>query len=277
MRYAILSDVHSNLEALRAVLDAISGEDAGRIVCLGDIVGYNADPGPCVSLLREAGAHCVAGNHDRAVTGQITTDGFNPLAARAVAWTRGQLGAEAMDFLRGLPLKASFGSDLVAVHGALHPDVGCELVRLDSDERRRLSFEALVEHPSGSRICAFGHTHRPGIHEYRHGTTLTHAGDEVIMREGAHYLVNPGTVGQPRTGDDRATYMVLDTERATISIRRVVYDMRPALSKTRKAGLAARLSRVPEPYRSVLRRIWRSVPGRGSQSWQRRLWPKPEA
>lgn len=261
MRYAILSDVHSNLEALQAVLGAVARERADRLVCLGDVVGYNADPQACIALLRGAGAHCVAGNHDRAVTGQITTEGFNPLAARAVAWTRGRLDGESLDFLHGLPLKAHFAGDLVAVHGALHPDVGCELVRLDNDERRRLSLEALAAHPSGSRICAFGHTHRPGVYEYRDGMIVAHAGDEVALREGSYYLVNPGTVGQPRTADRRATYTVLDTGRATISIRRVGYDIRPALAKTRRAGLAARLAGVPEPYRSVLRRIWRSVRG----------------
>ena len=91
---AIISDIHANLEALEAVLREIRAERIGTIVCLGDIVGYNADPAACIGLLRDAGAICVAGNHDRAVTGQITTEGFNPLAARAVDWTRSRLTAD---------------------------------------------------------------------------------------------------------------------------------------------------------------------------------------
>ncbi len=171
---AIISDIHANLEALEAVLGEISRERIGAIVCLGDIVGYNADPAACIRLLRDAGATCIAGNHDRAVTGQITTEGFNPLAARAVEWTRSKLSPEELEWLAALPLKATIQHRLVAVHGALHPDVGCEIVRLDTDEKRQLSFEALAAYPSGVRICAFGHTHRPGIYEMRDGTMTTH-------------------------------------------------------------------------------------------------------
>src|SRR5262245_47665355 len=154
MKLAIISDVHANAEALRATLAKISTLAVNRIVCLGDIVGYNAEPATCITLLRQAGALCVAGNHDRAVTGQITTEGFSHTAARAVAWTRQRLDAEALDYLAGLPLTFSMPGQLVAVHGALHPEHGCETVRLDTDEARDLSFAALMRHPSGAPICA---------------------------------------------------------------------------------------------------------------------------
>jgi predicted phosphodiesterase len=260
---AIISDIHANLEALEAVLREIRSERIGTIVCLGDIVGYNADPSACIGLLRDAGAVCIAGNHDRAVTGQITTEGFNPLAVRAVDWTRPRLTADEVEWLAALPLKATVQDRLIAVHGALHPDVGCELVRLDTDEKRQLSFEALAAHPSGVRLCAFGHTHRLGIYEMRDGavTAHHHQGDKAMIREGSLYLVNPGTVGQPRTSDRRASYLVLDPDAGTISIRRIRYDASPALAKTRKAGLAPRLSRLPEPVRKPLRRIYRAIVG----------------
>jgi predicted phosphodiesterase len=255
MRIAILSDIHANLEALQAVALAIAGEPVDRVVCLGDIVGYNADPAECVDLLLRLDPVCVAGNHDRAVTGQITTDGFSRTAARAVAWTRARLPAETLDLLATLPLRATVGDELVAVHGALHPETSCETVRLDTDERRRLSFKALAVHPSGTRVCAFGHTHRLGIYEFRNGATRNHGGeDEVILRGDSLYLVNPGTVGQPRTADRRATYLLLDTDCRSVLPRRVPYDAAAALRKTRAAGLLPRFSFVPAPIRASLKR-----------------------
>src|SRR5258708_21717884 len=158
MRLAILSDIHANLEALRATLDDVAARGADRIVCLGDIVGYNTDPDACVALLRARVPLCVAGNHDRAVAGAITTEQFSRVAAKAVAWTQAHIGAEARDWLARLPLKAAFEDRLVIVHGALHADADCDLVRLDTDARPALSFAALMAYPSGARLCAFGHT-----------------------------------------------------------------------------------------------------------------------
>jgi predicted phosphodiesterase len=258
---AIISDIHANLEALEAVLGEIRREQIGTIVCLGDIVGYNADPAACILLLRKAGAICIAGNHDRAVTGQITTEGFNPLAARAVEWTRSRLSPDDLDWVAALPLKSTIQDRLVAVHGALHPDVGCELVRLNTDEKRQLSFEALAAYPPSVRICAFGHTHRLGIYEMRDGTMTTHETESATIRDGSLYLVNPGTVGQPRTADRRPSYLVFDPDAGTIGARRVRYNASPALAKTRKAGLAPRFSRLPDSIRTPLRRVYRAVVG----------------
>jgi predicted phosphodiesterase len=258
MRIAILSDIHANLEALQAVVLALAKESVDRVVCLGDVVGYNADPAACVDLLLRLDPVVVAGNHDRAVTGQITTEGFSRTAARAVAWTRARLPSETLDLLAGLPLRATVDGVLVAVHGALHPETGCETVRLDTDERRRLSFEALAVHPSGIRVCAFGHTHRLGIYEFSDGAMRSRGGgdddDEVTLQGDALYLVNPGTVGQPRTADRRATYLVLDTDRRSVAPRGVAYDAAAALRKARAAGLLPRFSFVPAPIRASLKR-----------------------
>jgi predicted phosphodiesterase len=253
MRLAIISDIHANLEALHASLSAISADHVDRILCLGDIVGYNANPAECVDALCACAALCVAGNHDRAVCGKITTDGFSATAARAVDWTRSRLSTNALDFLSGLPLTLSVGNHLVAVHGALHPRTGQELVRLDSEESRRLSFEALLSHPSGARVCAFGHTHHLGIHESRSGVLRSHDADEVALQEDALYLVNPGSVGQPRTAERCATYLVLDTARPAISVRRIDYDARAAFAKTRAAGLMPRHNPLPAPLRAGLK------------------------
>jgi predicted phosphodiesterase len=259
MKLAILSDIHANLEALRATLEAISAHSVDRIVCLGDIVGYNTSADECVALLREFEPLCVAGNHDRAVTGQITTEGFSHAAARAVAWTRPRLSADSLHFLSELPLKASINTHLVMVHGALHPDVGCELVRLDNEERRRMSFKALAAHPSGARICAFGHTHHLGIFELRDGIERARTSDEIVLREDAYYLINPGTVGQPRTADLRATYLTLDTASGVLTAHYVEYDASVPFAKSRKAGLLPRSSYLPDVMRGPLKRAARAL------------------
>ncbi|MBW3656554.1 MAG: metallophosphoesterase family protein [Gemmatimonadetes bacterium] len=242
MKLAIVSDIHANLEALRATLASMSADGVDAVLCLGDIVGYHADPGKCIALLRRLEAVCVTGNHDSAVAGRITTEGFSATAALGVAWTRERLDADAAAFLAGLPRQACIGG-VVAVHGALLPGGGCEMTRLDTGERRKLCFEALVEHPSGARVCAFGHTHQLGVYEFRDGIERVCPEDTVSLRDDAHYLMNPGTIGQPRGHERRATYIVLDTTRRTAMVRRVEYDIASALAKARKAGL------LPSPVR----------------------------
>ena len=259
MKLAIISDIHANLEALRAVSAEISVHAVDRVVCLGDIVGYNTNPAECIAVIRQLDAICIAGNHDRAVTGQITTDSFSHTAARTVAWTRARLDIGDLDYLRRLPLTATVADHLVAVHGALHPETGCEIVRLETDELRRQSFAALVHHPSRARICAFGHTHRLGIFEFADGAMRECSGDEVPLRDGGYYLINPGAVGQPRTADRRASFLILDTIRQVVTVHRADYDAAAALAKTRRAGLMPAFSFLPRPLRNSLKWAVRAV------------------
>ena len=253
MRLALVSDVHANLEALQATLADIAAQAADRVVCLGDIVGYNAKPAECIALIRDGKILCVAGNHDLAVSGRITTENFSAAAARtAAAWTRRRLTGDELAFLRGLPLKANIDDKLILVHGALHPDTGCESVRLDNAERRMASFAALMAHPSGARICAFGHTHRAAIYELRNGEETLLAGQEIRLRDDAYYLINPGSVGELRGRDRRASYMILDLARRTVTLRRVEYDASVPLLATREAGLAPRLGFIPAPLRGAI-------------------------
>jgi predicted phosphodiesterase len=267
MKLAIISDIHANLEALQATLQDISAQAVDRIVCLGDIVGYNANPAACISLLRESDVLCIAGNHDRAVTGHITTEGFSHAAARAVAWTRGQLSADAIAFLAGLPLKLRIDNHLVMVHGALHPQFGCEQVRLVNDDLRRLSFEALATDPSGAHVCAFGNTHRLGIFELRNDEIRARTGDEVFLREEAYYLINPGTVGRPLTADLRATYFLFDVARHVIAVQRVAYDASASRAKSRAAGLLDRSSFLPSGIRTPIK--W-GAKALGVYDWMKR-------
>lgn len=259
MKFAVISDIHANVPALTAVLESIAAERVDRIVCLGDVTGYHTEPDACVRLLQEVGALCVAGNHDRAVLGALEMDGFSPQARRAVAWTRERLEDATRDFLAALPLKRSIGDRLVAVHGALHPDAGCEWVRLDDDAKRTLSFDALQAHPSGARVCAFGHTHRPGVWERLAGEIRRIEGDTVSLQPDALYLVNPGSVGESREDDLRASFLIFDSVTDSLRFRRVMYDRAPVLAMSREAGLIPpqRLAWLPERLRVGLKKMLR--------------------
>jgi predicted phosphodiesterase len=252
VKLALVSDIHANLQALEATLSDIALRSVDRIVCLGDIVGYNTKPAECIALVRRLDALCVAGNHDLAVCGRIQSKGFSKTAARAVAWTHRHLAQHELNFLAGLPLKANIDGQVLAVHGALHRQSDCAIVRLDNDERRMQSFQALVADSSGARICAFGHTHQAGIYELRDGLALSRPEQEIRLRDDAYYLINPGTVGQPRGSDRRASYMVLDLAQRTVRVHRVDYDASVPLAATRKAGLAPALAAVPEPVRGAI-------------------------
>jgi len=239
MRYAVLSDVHGNLEALAAVLDALAPERVDRYLCLGDVVGYGAEPGACLARLEACGAVIVGGNHDLACVGKFDLDWFNETARAAVLWTRDRLSFAELDALRRLPLTAIV-EPCTLVHGTLrHPE----------------RFEYLVE--AGQAIdtlaacrtlmCLVGHTHLPFVLEYdrrerRITRLLTRAGELAQVAftddpDAMRYLVNPGSVGQPRDGDPRASCAVIDTGRHEVSIRRIPYDVAAAQQKIRQAGL----------------------------------------
>lgn len=253
MRIALLSDIHANLEALRATLLDVAQLRVGRILCLGDIVGYHADPGACIALLRDAGAICIAGNHDRAVAGLRGTEGFSADAAHAVAWTRARLDERARAWLAALPLERCIDGVLLAVHGAPTLAGGCDMTRLDDPARRRDAFGLLARHACGAKLCAFGHTHALGIHAWDGQAERSLFGDTVALVPDVLHLINPGTVGQPRGAERRATWIILDLACRTVTIRRVAYDAESAIVKARAAGLMSPPSRL----HAMLRRVGR--------------------
>jgi predicted phosphodiesterase len=262
MKFALISDVHANAPALSAVLEVIAAQQVDRIVCLGDVAGYHTQLPACVRLLQEVGALCVAGNHDRAVIAALETQHFSPHAQRAIAWTRQRLEDATRDFLAALPLKRTVDDTLVAVHGALHPDVGCEWVRLDDDGKRALTFDALAAQSCGAQVCAFGHTHRPGVWERRGGEIRFVGCDTVSLAPDALYLVNPGSVGESRDDDRRASFALFDSHARSIRFHRVMYDRPSVLAQTRAASLIApqRLPWLSEVHRERLKatlRRWR--------------------
>lgn len=256
MKLVLMSDIHANLEALRAALAAVRAEGADAVYVLGDIVGYNTDPEPCIDLLVQAGARCIAGNHDRAVTGQIGLTGFSPEAARGVRWTRRHLSPQAMAWLSALPETLSLDGALVVVHGALHPETGRESVRLNDDAGRLLSARALAAHPSRAMVCGYGHTHRAALHALEGGRMVQLDPHRAHLVPGSLYLANPGAVGQPRDADRRAGYMVMDTARRTLDLRRVDYDWQAARAKTLRAGLVVQ----PLPLPPLVKRAVGALP-----------------
>ncbi len=259
MKLALISDIYANLQALQATLANIESRSVDRIVCLGDIVGYSAAPAECIALIRRVDALCVAGDHDLAVCGRITTRTLSSDAARAVAWARERLTREELRFLASLPLRANIHHKLLAVHGALHAQSDCATVRLDNDQRRLQSLHALAADPSGARICAFGHTHRVGIFEFRNGRVTSLQEEHVRLHDDGYYLINPGTVGQPRSFDRRASYMVFDLAQRTLTLHRVSYDGSARLAAARKAGRAPAFAFIPAPVRGAFAAAFQTV------------------
>jgi predicted phosphodiesterase len=236
MRYAIISDIHSNLEALQAVLDDIDRRRVDKIVSLGDIVGYNASPNETVDLIRERGVESIAGNHDIRGASDQEPFGFNPQARSAILWTRDQLTRENKDYLDSLPVTLSIDDHFLMVHGSVNSADDYIL----STSEAILNFKLMKDH-GDMRICFFGQTHRPAIFVEDEGRVFLVRGEgkeyDFTLRDRAYYLINPGGVGQPRDHDERASYLIYDSHRRKISFYRVVYDTAAASRKIVAAGL----------------------------------------
>lgn len=232
MRYAVLSDIHGNIEALQAVLaDAAARADA--VVCLGDVVGYGADPVACVELVATRARALTAGNHEHGVTGQLDLEWFNPYARAACEWTRERLDKDHRTYLAGLPLLVELG-DATLVHASpSHPDEWDYLV---FPEDGYAAFPAFA-----TRLCFVGHSHVPGVWSIgSSGRDHARGAIDVPLADGRRYIVNVGSVGQPRDRDARAAYAVWDLDRGRVTIQRVEYDH----ALTRRKIVAAGLPRI---------------------------------
>lgn len=227
MRYAVISDIHSNLEAFLAVLDDIDNSGAERIICLGDLVGYGASPNECVDIIRERRIFSLAGNHDKAACGITEPYSFNPAARRAALWTRDQFTPGNREYLKGLSEEATIDGFMV-VHGAPSDPDRYILSEYDAREEFLLMGE--------NKLCFFGHTHVSVLYSLREGEIETRKTEHVRLREGIKYLVNPGSVGQPRDRDPRAAYLIFD-DRGDIEFRRVSYRIEAAQKKIVEKGL----------------------------------------
>ena len=236
MLVAIVSDIHGNRQAFEAVLDAIAASDAEELWCLGDLVGYGADPDACVELAREHAAVCLAGNHDLVVRGELPIEEFSRGAALAAEWTRKTILPETREYLDAL--EPSKLDEPVGLYHASPRDPVWEYVL--SPLQAELCLDA-----QGQRVCLIGHSHvalsfsrMPG--ELTGGQTRDP--DEELDLTDGEWLVNPGSVGQPRDGDPRAAWLELDIEGWRATYRRTEYDIEAAAAAIHAARLPSSLA-----------------------------------
>jgi len=221
MKLAIISDIHSNLEALIALERYLSALDVDEIISLGDIVGYGADPNPCIDFIRANVAISVRGNHDAAVTDPSLINFFTQRAAVAARWTIGQLTPDNLRYLVSLPLiKEAY--DCTFVHSS--PSQPDEWEYLTHHLHVRSVFPFF-----STPLCFIGHTHIPAL--FGEETLVT------SIERGKKYVINPGSIGQPRDGDPRSCFGILDTAEWTFTLTRVEYDVNAAATKIIRAGL----------------------------------------
>jgi predicted phosphodiesterase len=235
VRYAVISDVHANLEALDAVCRRLDTARVDRVICLGDTVGYHAHPNECVARIRARCDVVIAGNHDRAAAGVLDPVEFGRVARRAIAWTRGVLAPAHAAYLARLPGLASLDARTCVVHAALAPEPNDQL-HMSSRQRVAQNLDALARR--NERLCWFGHTHRPVVHTWHAGRIASRPGvDTVELDSETRYLVNPGSVGQSRDADPRAAFAICDDER--IQFMRVDFDVRVTRRAAEAQGLLA--------------------------------------
>ena len=239
MRIAVLSDIHANWHALDAVFADLEAEPPDELWCLGDLVGYGPQPNRCTEELAARADFCLVGNHDLGVIGRVGLEDFSPDAATVARWTSETIEDGPRRFLEGLePQGERDGVEMF--HGSPHDPVW-EYVLSESSARRALDLTT-------SRLVLVGHSHIPIALRLEQGAIaggLAHGGSELEL-DGARWLLNPGAVGQPRDGDPRAAYLLLDLDRGHVHFRRVPYDVEATQQEMRAQGLpdelAARLA-----------------------------------
>lgn len=240
MRYLILSDIHANIDALDAVLEASPGTAWDRAVVLGDLVGYGAEPNGVVDRVRELDPLAIIrGNHDKAACGIEDGSNFNQVARMAAVWTGEALSSSNREYLRALPAgPLTLDGGVQICHGAPFDE---DYYIFDSDDGQR-ALDSATE-----PLCLFGHTHLPVVFlrdavSFEGFAPRSDDDSSVTIREDVSYLINPGSVGQPRDGDPRAAFAIFDTTEASLLLRRVVYPVDKAQRRILRAGLPASLA-----------------------------------
>lgn len=233
MRFAIIGDIHANLHALEAVLADAQSQMSTHYVCMGDIVGYNAYPRECVDIIRRLDCPVVKGNHDEQASLEGEQEGFNALAEQAINWTRAQLTEEDKDWLRNLRLQRQV-RDFTIVHATLDTPQKWGYVFNQLDAAASFNYQH-------TNVCFIGHTHSPKAY-VRDGSVRTIPLDILSIEQGKKYLINAGSVGQPRDGDWRPAYCIYDTATNEVHLRRVEYDIAGAQKAILDAGLPRKLA-----------------------------------
>ncbi len=228
MRFAIISDLHANLEATEAVVHDAHAKDCTHFVCLGDLVGYNANPHECIEIVRALDCPIVKGNHDEQASLDESSRDFNDLAERAISWTREQLTEEDKQLLAGLRMTRQV-RDFTIVHATLDTPGAWGYVFNNLDAMASFTYQH-------TPVCFFGHTHVAGafIREDKVRRVKT---EQLVIEPDKKYFINTGSVGQPRDGDWRAAYCIYDTDKNVVEQRRLKYDLPKAQRKIIQAGL----------------------------------------
>ena len=233
MRSAIFGDIHANLEAFEVVLADAREQGCESFICLGDVVGYNANPRECLEIVQSLECPVVKGNHDSYVSSEHSLVTFNPLAEVAIQWTRDQLNSSEKRWLSDLPLIVEIRGFTV-VHASLDEPGDWNYVLNQLDAAASFSKQT-------TELCFFGHTHSPRAY-IKDSSIVGVPFEQIIPERGKKYFVNPGSVGQPRDGDWRAAYIVFDEEKRTINLRRLRYDLTTTQRKIVAAGLPPKLA-----------------------------------
>jgi putative phosphoesterase len=235
-RVGVISDIHGNLHALEAVLEQLDKEKVDMIVCCGDVVGYGARPNECVDTIRSRNIPIIAGNHDHAALLLTDITNFNEIAKAAVLWTKKVLTEENMEFLRQMPLTLKdTANNVFYVHAS--PKEPGEWNYILTMGEARTNFNYFTE-----QICFIGHSHQPFIIENDEGNLACPTRPEIELREGRRYLINVGSVGQPRDHNPRPCFVIVDFEEKRLEIRRCDYDLNGAQQAIISAGLPRELA-----------------------------------
>ena len=233
-KIAILGDIHANIDALSVVLRDCQEQGVTEYLCTGDVVGYNACPHECLAWIRELGCPVVKGNHDHYVASEQNLEDFNPAAAAVVEWTRDQLDAEEIAWLRDLPFSVT-DKRITIVHSTMD---------------RPENFGYVFDHQQAETnfiqqktpICFHGHTHCPMIYEKQMNGIYRIDPQDIQLKPGRKYFINVGSVGQPRDGDPRASFAIFDSDERQVTLHRVEYDIAEAQRRILAAGLPQRLA-----------------------------------
>ena len=233
MRSAIFGDIHANLEAFKVVLEDAREQGCESFICLGDVVGYNANPRECLEIVQSLGCPVVKGNHDSYASSESSLVTFNPLAEVAIQWTRDQLTSTEKRWLSDLPLIVEIRGFTV-VHASLDEPADWNYVLNQLDAAASFSKQT-------TELCFFGHTHSPRAY-IKDSSIVGVPYEQLAQERGRKYFVNPGSVGQPRDGDWRASYIVFDEEKRSLNLRRLRYDLAKTQRKIVAAGLPPKLA-----------------------------------
>lgn len=228
MRFAIISDLHANLEATEAVMHDARANNCTDFICLGDIVGYNANPHECVEIVRALACPTVKGNHDEQASLTRSSRDFNELAEHAISWTRAHLTEDDKHWLSELRLTQQV-CDFTIVHATLDTPAEWGYVFNNLDAMASFTYQHTT-------VCFFGHTHVASAF-VRDDRITRLKSEQLTIAPGKKYFINTGSVGQPRDGDPRAAYCIYDTEKAVVEQRRLKYDLPAAQRKIIQAGL----------------------------------------